>query len=341
VHIVDNVDPAHLAEFYGHLPLDRTVFNVITKSGGTPETVTQFLIARRLLEDAQPKDFHRRIWITTDPEKGDLRDVARDEGFPTLPVPSDVGGRFSVLSPVGLLPACVAGVDIRALLDGSADFDAHWRAADPRDNPAYRFAAVNWVLHRRKKKSIVVLLSYSQKLYDVADWFRQLWAESLGKRLSLLGEEVFAGTTPVRALGTTDQHSQIQLYTEGPNDKFIVFLRLEDMGGDLEIPALYPDRPSLAYLGGHRVSELFHAEFLGTETALVEADRPSARLTLPLGNPRSLGWLLQMLQTATVAAGHLYGVNPFDQPGVERGKVVAAALLGKPGLEELRRELTR
>ncbi len=339
IHIVDNIDPEYLNEVFSGLDLKTTAFNVVTKSGSTPETMAQFLIAADLLRKSAGGPISGRLWVTTDPEKGDLRAIARKEGFKTLPVPPEVGGRYSLLTAVGLLPAAAGGIDIHALLEGAREVDAEWTGSDPLRNPAYLFGACCHAMHAAKGKPMVVLFSYSQKLYDLADWFRQLWAESLGKRLSLDGSEVFAGSTPLRALGTTDQHSQIQLYAEGPNDKFVVFLRVGEPGSDLEIPRLYPGMKSLEYLGGHRISELFDAEFTGTEVALREASRPTARLTVPRVNARSAGRLFQMLMVSTVLGGALYRVNPFDQPGVERGKVVAAALLGKEGLDRVRDEI--
>jgi glucose-6-phosphate isomerase len=233
----------------------------------------------------------------------------------------------------------VAGVDIRSLLAGAREFDTIWQQSNPVGNPAYLFGSVCWALQALRNKGNLVLFCYSQKLYDVVDWFRQLWAESLGKSKTLSGRDVQAGSTPIRALGTTDQHSQVQLYTEGPNDKFFVFVNCPGEHSDVEIPRLFPDAKSLSYLGGHRLSELFRAELLGTEVALREAGRPNGRLTLVRRDARTLGFLLQMLEVATVFAGFLYDVNPFDQPGVERGKVVAAALLGKVGLDDVRAEL--
>jgi len=339
VHVVDNIDPGCLAELLQNFDPATTGFNVITKSGGTPETATQFLLVKDYLERSRPGKVAEHLWITTDPERGDLRAIVEKESLPSFPVPKEVGGRYSVLSPVGLFPCAVAGVDVSGLLAGAARFDRYWQEADPLANPAYLFAGASHLLHTRRQKSIVVLFAYSQKLFDTADWFRQLWAESLGKRASLQGEEVYAGSTPIRALGTTDQHSQLQLYTEGPNDKFLVFVEPRESAGDPAIPALYPESKSLAYLGGHRVSELFRAERIGTEVALREAQRPTGRLVLERVDAEGLGFLFQALEVATVFAGRLYDVNPFDQPGVERGKVVAAALLGKAGLDDVRGQL--
>ncbi len=339
IHIVDNVDPDYVSETFGSLDLRNTAFNVVTKSGSTPETMAQFLIACGMIKKAAPGKLAGRIFVTTDPEKGDLRAISKKEGFRTLPVPPDVGGRYSLFTAVGLLPAAAAGIDVHALMGGAREFDRDWIELKPLENPAYSFAASCHAMHSLRSKPVVVLFSYSQKLYDLADWFRQLWAESLGKRIALDGSEVFAGSTPIRALGTTDQHSQIQLYAEGPNDKFIVFLRVGSPGADVQIPKLYPEMKSLSYLGGHNISELFEAEFIGTEVALREAQRPTARLTLARVDERCAGYAFQMLMASTVFAGRLYNVNPFDQPGVERGKVVAAALLGKEGLEKVRKEI--
>jgi hypothetical protein len=174
------------------------------------------------------------------------------------------------------------------------------------------------------------MMPYSDRLRDVADWFRQLWAESLGKRATRGGEEVFVGPTPVKALGATDQHSQVQLYVEGPFDKTITFLAERDPGADVQIPAAYAEHAELAYLGGHSLGELLRTEMRATEAALAERGRMNMMLEVPAVDARSLGGLFMLLQIATVYAGHFYGVDPLDQPGVELGKELTYGIMGRP-----------
>ncbi len=270
-----------------------------------------------------------------------LRALSREEGIAALPVPANVGGRFSVLSAVGLLPAAMVGIDVDALLAGAREMVERCETDDLRANPAATFAALQYLADTEAGAPIHVMMPYSDPLRDVADWFRQLWAESLGKRHTRDGTEVFAGPTPVKALGATDQHSQVQLYVEGPFDKTITFLAARDAGTEIQIPAAHPEHAELAYLAGHGLAELLRAEMLATEAALAERGRMSMTIEIERVDARSLGALLMMLQLATVYAGHLYGVDPMDQPGVELGKRLTYGIMGRPGFEEARAEWER
>jgi len=332
LYILDNVDPSTIGPFLDRLDLGQTLFNVISKSGSTAETMAQFLIVRDRLGRAFDEDGYRgHLIFTTDPERGVLRRIAREEQIATLPVPPNVGGRFSVLSAVGLLPAALVGIDVDELLAGARDMDERCSSAELRENPAGLFAVLQYLAHTERSAPIHVMMAYSDRLYGVADWFRQLWAESLGKEQSRAGETVNVGPTPVKAIGATDQHSQVQLYMEGPFDKTITFLTVEQRGEDLEIPRAYEDMPELAYLGGHTMGELISAERQATASALARHGRMNMTLRLPRVDARSVGQLLMMLQIATVYAGELYGVDPLDQPGVELGKQLTYGLMGRAG----------
>jgi glucose-6-phosphate isomerase len=279
-----------------------------------------------------------RIIVTTDPERGPLRALARQEGLPSLSVPPNVGGRFSVLSAVGLLPASLVGINVKELLAGARFMDQRLKAAAPARNLAYRLAALFYLFATAQKCPILVMMPYATTLGGLADWFCQLWSESLGKELSLDGRPVHAGSTPVRALGATDQHSQLQLYMEGPQDKLIAFLKVEKFQQLLEIPPAPGDRADLAYLGGHSLNELLDLERQATAFNLMRAGRPNLTLRLPEINPFTMGQLIYLLEVATVAAAALFGVNPLDQPGVEGGKQTTYGLMGRPGFESRQRE---
>lgn len=341
LYVLDNVDPATVGAFLDRVDLRRTLFNVISKSGGTAETMSQYLVVRERLESELGDAWRRHLLFTTDPENGVLRALAREEGIAALPVPPNVGGRFSVLSAVGLLPAAMVGIDVDALLAGAREMVERCETDDLRRNPAGMFAALQYLADTEAGAPIHVMMPYSDRLRDVADWFRQLWAESLGKQRTRGGEEVFAGPTPVKALGATDQHSQVQLYVEGPFDKTITFLVEREVDREVQIPSAHPEHPELAYLGGHGLGELLRAEMLATEAALAERGRMSMTIELERVDARSLGALLMMLQVATVYAGHLYGVDPMDQPGVELGKQLTYGIMGRPGFEEARAEWER
>jgi glucose-6-phosphate isomerase len=326
LYVLDNVDPTTIGPLLERLDVRRTLFNVVSKSGTTAETMAQFLIIYEKLRAAfgdDPEAYRSHLLFTTDPEKGVLRELARAENIPTLPIPPDVGGRFSVLSAVGLLPAALVGIDIQALLDGAAAMDERCRVDDVAENPAGIFACLQHAADTELKAPIHVMLSYSDRLYLTADWFRQLWAESLGKDNR--------GPTPVKALGATDQHSQVQLYIEGPFDKTITILAVGEPTQDIAIPREYGHVDALAYLGGHTLGELLDAERRATAQALAQRGRMNMTLELPALNAHTMGQVFMMLQIATVYGGALYGVNPFDQPGVELGKELTYGYFGRSG----------
>jgi glucose-6-phosphate isomerase len=333
--VLDNVDPDSVATLLDRIDVRRTLFNVISKSGTTAETMAQFLVVRERLQQAidDPAGYRRHLLFTTDPERGVLRDIAQRESIATLPIPAAVGGRFSVLSAVGLFPAAMVGIDVRALLEGARAMDRRCDHGTLSDNPAGLFAALQWLADRESGAPIHVMMPYSDRLYAMADWYRQLWAESLGKQRSLAGAEVFVGPTPVRALGATDQHSQVQLYIEGPFDKTVTFLALGERDRDVAIPRFYEDIEALGYLGGHTLGDLLDAERRATAAALAERGRMNMTVTLPRVDENALGELFMMLEIATVHAGALYDVDPLDQPGVELGKQLTYGLMGRPGAE--------
>ncbi|MGH7502263.1 MAG: glucose-6-phosphate isomerase [Longimicrobiales bacterium] len=333
LYVLDNVDPTTIGPLLDRLDLDRSLFNVVSKSGTTAETMAQFLLVRDRLAHSLDDAYRRHFLFTTDPESGVLREIANDEGIPTLPIPPGVGGRFTVLSAVGLLPAALAGIEIEDLLAGAAAMDERCRTADLAANPAGLFATLQFLADSEKGAGIHVMMPYSDRLYGVADWFRQLWAESLGKRLDRNGAEVFRGPTPIKAIGATDQHSQVQLYVEGPFNKTITLLATAESAEDLHIPAAYPDVDALAYLGGQSFARLLDAERRGTTAALTRSGRMNMTITLAAVAAHDVGELLMMLEIATVYAGALYEVDPLDQPGVELGKQFTYALMGRPGFE--------
>lgn len=337
--VLDNIDPDWMYGVLDGIELKRTAVNVISKSGTTAETLAQFLFLFQVLKnrvgEAQARE---RFIITTDPEKGPLRQLAEREGFPTLSVPTQVGGRFSVLTPVGLLPAAMVGIDLEELLAGARFMDQRLKERDFMNSPALLVAALYYLFATAKKRPMVVMMPYSTLLAGMAEWFCQLWAESLGKRFNLSGQVVETGSTPVRALGVTDQHSQLQLYIEGPHDKLITFLSVEKFQHEVALPGSFPGLADLDYLGGRSLNELIRAEGEATAFNLMRAGRPSLTLRLPEVNAFTLGQLIFLMELATVAAGGLFGVNPLDQPGVEGGKLTTYGLMGRPGYEKYRQE---
>jgi glucose-6-phosphate isomerase len=336
LHVLDNVDPATIDALLGRLDLRKTLFVVISKSGGTAETMAQYLVVRGRLDALLGEGATERLVFVTDPQKGALRTIARAEGIAALDIPANVGGRFSVLTPVGILPAALMGIDTAALLQGAADMRMRSASATLERNVAGALATLQYLADTKHGRHIHVLMPYSDALRDVADWFVQLWAESLGKHRTAGDPGI--GPTPVGALGATDQHSKVQLFMEGPGDKTVTFLAVDDIAVDVEIPALHADVPELAYLGGHRLGELLDIERRATAGALARRGRPNMTLTLERVDPFHVGALLMLLEIATAYAGQLYGVNAFDQPGVELGKQFTYAMLGRADAEQARQE---
>ncbi|HZK48150.1 MAG TPA: glucose-6-phosphate isomerase [Thermoleophilia bacterium] len=336
VFVVDNVDPDEIGSLFTHLDLERTLVNVISKSGTTAETMAAYLVARGLLVERVGEGALRdHLAFTTDPHGGVLRKIGRQDGIPLFDVGAGVGGRFSVLSPVGLLPAALAGIDVVGLLAGAAEMDQWIAEADVMSNPAYLFATLQFLQDTRFQRHLSVMMPYSRALRDVAVWYRQLWAESLGKAVDRRGRTVHVGPTPIDALGATDQHSQVQLYTEGPDDKVFTFLRVDEFSYDVVIPDLHAAEESLAYLGGRSMSDLLNAEQEATAWALAQRGRPSLTISVPRVDAGSVGQVLYLLEVAVSVAGELYDINAFDQPGVELGKQATYALMGRAGFEEL------
>ncbi len=332
--VLDNIDPGFVAAALERLNPRRTAACVIAKSGSTAETLSTFLIVRRWMMKAMGRKARARIIAVTDAQKGDLLGIARQEQYPLFFVPPNVGGRFSVLCPVGLLPAALCGLDVAKLLRGAREANALCWAEKMQENPALAAAVLHHGLHTKKGKSIEVVFAYSSYLWGAAFWYRQLWAESLGKRVNRKGEVVETGQTPVAALGVTDQHSQLQLYMEGPRDKMVTFWGVTRPRADLAIPRDFRQRDSCGYLGGKKLSALFHAEQSATQAALTAAGRPNCRWTLARVDEYTVGAMFQMLMFQTAFAGELYGVDAFDQPGVELGKKLTYGLMGRKGFEE-------
>lgn len=328
--VIDNVDPANFAAIMDICPPGQTLYNVVSKSGETAETAAQFMWVRDVISRALGKHAAMHVVAITDPEKGTMRQICDAEGYVTLPVPEGVGGRFSVLSPVGLLSAAMCGIDIDALLDGAAAMDK--RCSDPElsRNPAAMIASLLCELGARKGKTCHVLMPYANSLYLLADWFRQLWAESLGKQFDRTGDQVFAGFTPIKALGATDQHSQIQLYREGPNDKVIGLIEVEDFGTDVTIPAGLGVE-ALRYLEGRTMGELLNAEKRATEYALVESQRPNFTIRMSRVEAYTVGEFIALWEIATSYAGLMLGIDAYDQPAVETGKKATFGLMGREG----------
>ena len=327
-YVEDNIDPERMASLLDVIDIRRTCFNVVTKSGATAETMSQYLIISDLLQKAVGEGWQKHIIATTDTQKGNLIKLAKQEGFELFFIPDSVGGRFSELTPVGLLPAAVCGIDIRSMLEGAAAMDARCKSADVWKNPALLEAVLQYIAMQDRGANVQVVMPYADSLKFMADWFCQLWAESLGKNVTRRGMAVNHGQTPTKSLGVTDQHSQLQLYTEGPYDKVITFLKVGAFRDEVEIAHGCEEFADVAFLGGKTLNQLIDAELRGTEYALYSAGRMSQTITLPQVNAYTLGQLLFFFEMATAYAGELLDVDAFNQPGVEGSKLASYAVLG-------------
>ncbi len=333
IFFLDNIDPDTMSGLLEILDLKKTLVNVITKSGSTAETMSQFMIVKNILEAELGDDYRKNIVATTDKRTGVLRQIAEQEGYKTFVVPDDVGGRFSVFSAVGLLPFALVGIDIDEITNGIKDMDLLLKNTDINENIAAQNALIHYLMDTKKGKNLSVMMPYSSRLKYVSDWYVQLWAESLGKNKDKEGNNVHIGPTPIKALGATDQHSQIQLYNEGPNNKVINFIRVKEFDNTLEIPPIF-EYTGIGYLGGKTINQLINAEADSTRVALADYQRPTVTITLPQINGYYVAQLLYMLEVQTAIAGELYNIDTFSQPGVEQAKNYTYALMGRVGYEE-------
>lgn len=338
IFFLDNIDPDEITGLLQVLDLKKTLVNVITKSGSTVEIMAQYMVVKSIMKQELGDDYRKNIVATTDKQIGILRQLADQEGYKTFVIPDDVGGRFSVFSAVGLLPFALVGLDIDEIINGVKDMDLSLKNTDIWENIAAQNALIHYLMDTQKGKKLSVMMPYSSRLKYVADWFVLLWGESLGKEYNNNGEKVNCGTTPIKALGVTDQHVQAQLYYEGPNDKLINFIRVEEFDYTVEIPKIF-EYTGLCYLGGKTINDLLNADADATRVSLVDFQRPNVTISIPAINGYFIAQLLYMLEVQTAIAGELYNVNTFDQPSVEQAKNYTYALMGRTGYEDSAREL--
>ena len=325
LHAVDNIDPSLISEIQDVINFEKTLFLVVSKSGGTPETLAEYFYFRDLCEE-KGLDIKEHFVFITDPKKGLLRKVANEEGIRAFDVPGNVGGRFSVLTNVSLIPAKLIGIDIDAILEGAREAKESFLNTNFDQNLPFQLANIQYSLDK-KGKFLNVLIPYSHKLIRFSDWYRQLLAESIGKAFNDLGKKVNTGLTPINALGATDQHSQNQLYNEGPNDKFFMFIKINDFGKTIQIPYLHPNEESANFLRNIDFRQLIHTEMHGTIHSLVRNDRPVLVIEIERIDAKTLGTLIMFFKCATAFLGELYEINAFNQPGVELSKQLTKKLL--------------
>jgi len=316
VDFIDNLDPVIIRTVLSRLKLDQTLFVVISKAGTTVETIVPMLIAREWTGE----NFYKQCVFITSKNKGVLYEVAQKHSVPIFPIPENVGGRYSVFSPVGLLPAALCGLNLDEIRAGLLDADRLCQANDLKINTAVT-VALSAFFSYSAGKNIFVLMPYSTCLRRFVDWFVQLWAESIGKSKK--------GSTPTIAIGATDQHSQLQMFNEGPNDKLICFIKINKHKRDLTIPDYTSENPSFRSYANFKTGQILNIELDATKRALTENSRPNFTLALPELDEYYLAQLMYIFEVATAICGNLLEVNPFDQPGVELAKRYIKEALNK------------
>lgn len=338
IFFLDNIDPDTMNALIKMVDLKKTLVNVITKSGSTAEVMAQFMVFKDLMEKELGDDYRKNIIATTDRNMGILKQLSDQEGYKTFFIPDDVSGRFSVFSAVGLLPFALVGIDIEEITQGIKDMDLALKNTDIHCNIAAQNALIHYLMDVKKRKKISVMMPYSDRLRFVADWYCQLWAESLGKEHDNNNNIVHTGQTPIKAIGVTDQHSQMQLYNEGPNDKIINFLRIKQFDTTLEIPEIF-EYTGVGYLGGKSINKLINAEADSTMASLIDYNRPNVTITIPEITPYYMGQLLYMFEVQTAIAAALYNIDAFNQPGVVQIENYTYALMDRRGYEDSANEL--
>lgn len=318
--VVDNIDPDLVAELFSLIRPEKSLFIVISKSGGTVEPMALYNLVKGWLEEKKIKNPQKNFLFITDPEKGLLRPIGEKEGVIMFDVPPKVGGRFSVLSSVSLVPAALQGINIKALLKGAKKMRGIIQKTKSAENPALVLASLQYLLDTNKKKTMTVMMPYSNRLFRMGDWYRQLLAESIGKNKKV-------GPTPLNALGATDQHSQLQLYNEGPNNKWFIFMRVLKFRDPLKMKKHLPK--ALDFLNHKKLSDVIDAAYQGTAGSLTKNNRPNITLSLPQIDEETLGGLLMLLECQVALLGLMYKVDAFNQPGVEESKTITKKILLK------------
>ena len=315
---VDNVDPDYVNSIFSLIDFRKTLFIVVSKSGGTTEPMALFSIAKEMLIRVEPKYYADHLIFVTDLHSGLLLKIAEKENIRVLGIPSKVGGRFSVLTAAALLPAALAGINIQKLMVGAKKMLETIQKTEDVKNPALLLACLQQLMDTKKGKPMVVMMPYKNQLFRIADWYRQLLAESIGKNPK-------TGPTPINALGTTDQHSQLQLYNAGPDDKWFIFMEAIKPGVDQKLGNVLPKE--IGFLNGKSLDQVLKASLQGTVGSLTKNGRPNINLKLDRVDEEAVGGLFMMFEFQVALLGLMYKVDAFDQPGVEQSKIITKKIL--------------
>lgn len=333
--VLDNADPQSAADLFTVIDPKKTLFYVVSRSGNTAETNGVFMWLAELLKKKCGKtSLPKQVVIAGDPERPGLLDIAKQEKIPTLDLPPNLSGRFSILHACTLFPAALMGIDHKGLLAGAADMDKRCRHDQAMENPAYMHSLIHYLLTRKRRKTLHATMAFSNRLNGFVDWYSHLLAVSLGKMLNKKGKAVHVGPSPAQACGPAGCYGQMQLYQEGPFDKVTTFITVRDHKAEIEIPDSYGDQEAMAYLGGKNASTIIDQAYIGAAHVITAAGRPNMTIDMDDVSPESLGGLCYMMQLSTVMSAELYGIDAFDQPGVDLNKQSIFAQLGRAGFED-------
>ena len=326
LRVIDNVDPEFVRDSIFDLDYKKTLFVVVTKSGGTVETMGLYFLLKNKVTKLG-LDYKKHFTFITDPKSGVLRDISKKENIPTFDVPENIGGRFSVLTPVSLLPLGLMGVDINSIAESARKFSQLILSSKVDENIAFQYAMFQYE-NIQRGKNINVVFPYSSNLKTFGEWYSQLLAESIGK---VNKEGVSIGLTPVTAIGATDQHSQLQLYAQGPDDKIYTFIKINKFRYDYEIYEHFLgdglEKEKFSIIANIKLSNLLNAELEGTYRSLEEIDRPICSIELDKIEEKNLGELIVFFEASVALLGEILEINAFDQPGVERSKIITKEIL--------------
>ncbi len=340
VYFLSNPDPKSAHELIEVLDLKKTLFQVISRSGVTPETMGLTLWLLEVLKKKVGKGAPaEQIVFTTEPTKSPLMEIAKQEKISVLATTLNLTGRYGILGNQSLFLAGMVNFKIDELLKGGADMDKRCRHGDPHRNPAYMHSLVHYLLTRKRRKTMHVLFSFSDRVHAIGEWYDHLCSVSLGKMLNHKGKAVHVGPSPVSAVGAFDGHGQQQLFCEGPFDKVITFVTVKDHGASATVPTAFPKLEAAAYLKETTFDQLLDYSYWGAEQHVTQAGRPNMTIQLDGVDEAHIGGLVYLLELSTAMSAELYGIDPFDQPGVEHGKAASFAQLGRAGFEDLAKRL--
>jgi len=340
IFFIENIDPDSISQLFDIIDIRKTIFNITTKSGTTSETILNMLLIIEKLKK-EGLELSKHLIFTTDPEKGFLRTISSDFSIETFPINPHLGGRYSVLSHVGLLSAAVEGVNIESLISGAIKESERIKNSEPLETPSFLLALIQYILYKEKGININALFTYSDRLHYIGKWYNQLMAESLGKKILKEGKEIFTGITPLCLKGTTDQHSMLQLLLEGPFDKLVIFITPREYKEDFKISTNLFSDERITYLKDKEFSTLIKTEYLATRVALKKNRRPNVSIELSSINEYEIGRLIYLFEFEIIALGEMFHINPINQPAVEMGKKYTYGIMGRNGFEKERAEFKK